>query len=158
MNVILQIFIILLLTGCASVNNSNEKLPFVNLVVNEDKYSLILKHHFYTNFNTNNESLSKFSVKTNLSFNTSSSLSNNGNDNLNIIKGTIDFEIFNKLTSKIVKSGTISSSIITGNVSSLYSINENNNFTKERISIYLASKLYRKILLNIKQSENQSTK
>ena len=98
--------------------------------------------------------MSKFIVKTNLSFNTSNSLSNNGNDSLNIIKGTLDFKIFNKLNTKIIKSGTISNSIITGSVSSLYSVNENDNFTKERISIYLASKLYRKILLNIKRSEN----
>ena len=154
MNVILQISIVLLLLGCSNINNVNEKIPLVNLVVNEDKYSLILKHHFYKNFNTNNENLSKFIVKTNLSFDTSNSLSNNGNDSLNIIKGTVDFKIFNKLDTKIIKSGTISSSIITGSVSSLYSVNENNNFTKERISIYLASKLYRKILLNIKRSEN----
>ena len=154
MNIILQISIVLLLLGCSNINNVNEKIPFVNLVVNEDKYSLILKHHFYKNFNTNNENLSKFIVKTNLSFDTSNSLSNNGNDSLNIIKGTVDFKIFNKLDTKIIKSGTISSSIITGSVSSLYSVNENNNFTKERISIYLASKLYRKILLNIKRSEN----
>ena len=154
MNIILQISIVLLLLGCSNINNVNEKIPLVNLVVNEDKYSLILKHHFYKNFNTNNENLSKFIVKTNLSFDTSNSLSNNGNDSLNIIKGTVDFKIFNKLDTKIIKSGTISSSIITGSVSSLYSINENNNFTKERISIYLASKLYRKILLNIKRSEN----
>ena len=154
MNIILQISILLLLLGCSNINNVNEKIPLVNLVVNEDKYSLILKHHFYKNFNTNNENLSKFIVKTNLSFDTSNSLSNNGNDSLNIIKGTVDFKIFNKLDTKIIKSGTISSSIITGSVSSLYSVNENNNFTKERISIYLASKLYRKILLNIKRSEN----
>ena len=154
MNIILQISIVLLLLGCSNINNVNEKIPLVNLVVNEDKYSLILKHHFYKNFNTNNENLSKFIVKTNLSFDTSNSLSNNGNDSLNIIKGTVDFKIFNKLDTKIIKSGTISSSIITGSVSSLYSVNENNNFTKERISIYLASKLYRKILLNIKRSEN----
>ena len=154
MNIILQISIVLLLLGCSNINNVNEKIPLVNLVVNEDKYSLILKHHFYKNFNTNNENLSKFIVKTNLSFNTSNSLSDNGNDSLNIIKGTLDFKIFNKLNTKIIKSGTISNSIITGSVSSLYSVNENDNFTKERISIYLASKLYRKILLNIKRSEN----
>ena len=154
MKIVLQILIVLSLFGCSNTIIENKNLPSVILDVQQDKYSLILKHHFYKNFNTNNENLSKFIVKTNLSFDTSNSLSNNGNDSLNIIKGTVDFKIFNKLDTKIIKSGTISSSIITGSVSSLYSVNENNNFTKERISIYLASKLYRKILLNIKRSEN----
>ena len=74
--------------------------------------------------------------------------------NLNIIKGTVDFKIFNKINSKIIKTGSISSSINTGSVSSLYSVDENNNFAKERIAKYLASKLYRKILLNTYTSEN----
>ena len=55
---------------------------------------------------------------------------------------------------KIIKTGTLSSSINTGNVSSLYGIDKNDNFTKERIARYLASKLYKKILLNIYTSEN----
>ena len=84
----------------------------------------------------------------------SNALSNNGNNNLNIIKGTVAFKIINKTNSKIIKIGSISSSINTGSVSSLYSIDENNNFAKERISKYLASKLYRKILLNTYTSEN----
>ena len=70
------------------------------------------------------------------------------------MKGTIDFKIFDSLNSKMIKTGSISSSINTGSVSSLYSIDENNNFAKERISKYLADKLYRKVLLNIKHSEN----
>ena len=76
------------------------------------------------------------------------------NDKLYIIKGTVDFKIINKENSKIIKTGSISSSINTGSVSSLYSVDENNNFAKERIAKYLASKLYRKILLNTYTSEN----
>ena len=61
---------------------------------------------------------------------------------------------YNKINSKIIKTGSISSSINTGSVSSLYSVDENNNFAKERLARYLASKLYRKILLNTYTSEN----
>ena len=154
MKILIQISIVFMLFACSKINNISQKPPPVNLVVNEDKYSLILKHHFYKNFHTNNENLSKFTVKTNLLFNTSSALSNDGRDNLNIIKGTVEFKIFDKLNTKIIKSGNISSSINTGNVSSLYSVDENNNFAKERIAKYLASKLYRKILLNTYTSEN----
>ena len=154
MKIILLIPIVLLFFGCSNTNNVDKNLPLVNLIVQQDKYSLIFKRQFYNNFKTFDKNLAKFIVKTNLSFNTSDALSNNGNNKLNIIKGTVDFKIFNKINSKIITTGSISSSINTGSVSSLYSIDENDNFAKERIAKYLASKLYRKILLNTYTSEN----
>ena len=154
MKIILLISIVLLFFGCSNINNVAKNQPLVNLIVQQDKYSLIFKHQFYNNFEAFDKNLAKFIVKTNLSFNTSDALSNNGNNKLNIIKGTVDFKIFNKINSKIIKTGSISSSINTGSVSSLYSIDENDNFAKERIAKYLASKLYRKILLNTYTSEN----
>ena len=154
MKIILQICIILLFFGCSNSNNVDKTPPLVNLVVNQDKYSLILKHYFYKNFKNNNKDLAKFIIETNLSFNTSNALSISGNNSLNIVKGIINYNIFNKSKTKLIKSGSISSSINTGSVSSLYGIDENNNFAKERISKYLASKLFRKVLLIINQSEN----
>ena len=154
MKIILLISILLLFFGCVNSNSVAKKPPLVNLVVQQDKYSLVLKNQFYNNFETYDKSLAKFIVETNLSFNTSDALSNNGNNELNIVKGTVDFKIFDKINLKIIKTGSISSSINTGSVSSLYSVDENNNFAKERIAKYLASKLYRKILLNTYTSEN----
>ena len=154
MKIILLISILLLISGCVNSNSVAKKPPLVNLVVQQDKYSLVFKNQFYNNFETYDKSLAKFIVETNLSFNTSDALSDNGSNKLNIIKGTVDFKIINKINSKIIKTGSISSSINTGSVSSLYSVDENNNFAKERISKYLASKLYRKILLNTHSSEN----
>ena len=154
MKIILLISIVLTLFGCSNLNNIAKNPPLVNLVVQQDKYSLILKHQFYKNLKTYDKDLAKFIVETNLSFNTSDTLSNNGNNKLNIIKGTVDLKIMNKLNSNILNRGSISSSINTGSVSSLYSVDENNNFAKERIAKYLASKLYRKILLNTYTSEN----
>ena len=154
MKIILLITIVLLFFGCGNTNNLAKNPPLVNLVVQQDKYSLIFKHQFYKNFKNYDKSLAKFNVETNLSFNTSNALSNNGNKNLNIIKGTVDFKILNKLNSNIINTGSISSSINTGSVASLYSVDENNNFAKERIAKYLASKLYRRILMNNYTSEN----
>ena len=154
MKIILLISIVLLFFGCSNTNNVVKNPPLVDLIVQQDKYSLIFKHQFYKNFETLDKNLAKFIVETNLSFYTSDALSNNGNNNLNIIKGTVDFKIFNKINSKIIKIGSISSSINTGSASSLYSVDENDNFAKERIAKYLASKLYRKILLNTYTSEN----
>ena len=154
MKIILLISILLLFFGCVNSKSVAKKPPLVNLVVQQDKYSLVFKNQFYNNFETYDKSLAKFIVETNLSFNTSDALSSNGSNELNIVKGTVDFKIFDKINSKIIKTGSISSSINTGSVSSLYSVDENNNFAKERIAKYLASKLYRKILLNTYTSEN----
>ena len=154
MKIILLISILLFFFGCGNTNNVTKNPQLVNLVVQQDKYSLIFKHQFYNNFKNYDKNISNFILKTNLYFKTSSALSNNGNNNLNIIKGTVDFKLFNKINSKIIKTGSISSSINTGSVSSLYSVGENSNFAKERIARYLASKLYRKILLNNYTSEN----
>ena len=115
---------------------------------------MIFKNHFYKNFKNYDKDLAKVTVKANLSFTSSNALSNNGDNNLTIVKGVVDFKIFNISNAEIIKTGSISSSINTGSVSSLYSVDENKNFVKERISKNLASKLYRIILLNINSSEN----
>ncbi len=151
---ILFISFLLLFFGCSNINNITKNPPLVDLVVQQDKYSLILKHQFYNYFNTSDKNLAKFTVETNLSYNTSDTLSKNGSNYLSVIKGTVNFKIFDKLSTKIIKTGSLSSSINTGSVSSLYSVDENNNFAKERIAKYLASRLYRKVLLNIHISEN----
>ena len=154
MKIILQIFIILLYFGCSNIKNVTQNPPLVKLIVQQDKYSLIFKHHFYKNFKTYDKNLAKINIETNLSFSSSNALSNNGNKNLAIINGIVDFKIFNASNTKIIKTGSIKTSINTGSVSSLYGVDENNNFAKERIAKYLATKLYRKILLNTFASEN----
>ena len=154
MRILVQICIILIFFGCSNIKNKTDHPLLINLIVPEDKYSLILKHNFYKNFNTSDKNSNKTTVKAHLIFNTNNALSNNGSNNLTIVNGTVNFQIFDKLNAKVIKSGSISSSINTGSVSSLYGVDKNNDFAKERISKYLASKLYRKILLNIKNGEN----
>ena len=154
MRILVQICIILIFFGCSNIENKTDYPLLINLIVPKDKYSLILKHHFYKNFNSSYKNLNKTTVKANLIFNTNNALSNYGSNNLTIVNGTVNFQIFNKLNAKVIKSGSISSSINTGSVSSLYGVDTNNDFAKERIAKYLASKLYRKILLNMKNGEN----
>ena len=154
MKIILKIIIILLYFGCSNINNKTQNPPLINLIVQNDKYSLIFKHHFYKNFKNYDKNLAKITIETNLSFTSSNALSNNGGKNLTIINGIVDFKIFKTSNTKVIETGSITSSINIGSVSSLYGVDENDNFAKERISKYLASRLYRKILLGINYSEN----
>ena len=66
MKIIVIIYILLLLFGCSNANNVAENPPLVNLVVQQDKYSLIFKHQFYNNFKKYDKNLAKFIVETNL--------------------------------------------------------------------------------------------
>ena len=119
MKIIFKFFIILLFFGCTNFNNK-KNLPFVNLVVQQDKYSLILKNYFNRQFNNYNSKLAKITVETNLFFSSNNTLSKNGQKNLTIIKGTLNFKIIEISSNKIIRSGQISTSINTGNISSLY--------------------------------------
>ena len=60
MKIILLISIVLLFFGCGNINNVTKNPQLVNLVVQQDKYSLIFKHQFYNNFETFNKNLAKF--------------------------------------------------------------------------------------------------
>ena len=77
MKIILKFFIILLFFGCTNFNNTKD-LPFVNLIVQQDKYSLILKNYFHKQYNNYNSELAEITVETNLSFNSNNTLSKNG--------------------------------------------------------------------------------
>ena len=85
MKIIFLISIVLLFFGCSNTNNVTKTAPLVDLVVQQDKYSLIFKHEFNNNFETYDKSLARFIVETDLSFNTNNALSNNGNNTLKII-------------------------------------------------------------------------
>ena len=85
----MQIFIVSLFFGCTNVNKIYKNQPLINLIVDNNKYSIILKNHFDKNFKSYGKHLTKINVKMNLSFNIGSALSNNGSNNLTIVNGTV---------------------------------------------------------------------
>ena len=150
MKIILNLFILLFVFNCSNLKNVTEKnLPYVSLNVINERYSLILKHNFDKNFTKFNDKLDKFRVDSKITFTKRDTLSHNGSNNLSILSGEVTFKIYNTSKSILIKSGKIDSSVNIGNVSSFYGIDENLNFTKERLTQYLASKLYRRIMLSI---------
>ena len=86
MKIIFTNFYCIVFFGCSNINNVVKNPPSLDLIVKQDKYSLILKHYFYKNFKNYDKNLAEFIVETNLSFNTTNALSISGNSNLNIIK------------------------------------------------------------------------
>tara|TARA_S200000501_G_C20426687_1_gene570428 strand:+ start:101 stop:556 length:456 start_codon:yes stop_codon:yes gene_type:complete len=150
MKIILNLFILLFVFNCSNLKNVTEKsVPYVSLNVINERYSLILKHNFDKNFTKFNDKLDKFKVDSKITFTKQDTLSHNGSNNLSILSGQVTFKIYNTSKSILIKSGKIDSSVNIGNVSSFYGIDENLNFTKERLTQYLASKLYKRIMLSI---------
>ena len=150
MKIILNLFILLFVFNCSNLKNVTEKsVPYVSLNVINERYSLILKHNFDKNFTKFNDKLDKFRVDSKITFTKRDTLSHNGSNNLSILSGEVTFKIYNASKSILIKSGKIDSSVNIGNVSSFYGIDENLNFTKERLTQYLASKLYKRIMLSI---------
>ena len=150
MKIILNLFILLFVFNCSNLKNvTEESVPYVSLNVINERYSLILKHNFDKNFTKFNDKLDKFRVDSKIIFTKQDTLSHNGSNNLSILSGEVTFKIYNTSKSILIKSGKIDSSVNIGNVSSFYGIDENLNFTKERLTQYLASKLYKRIMLSI---------
>ena len=150
MKIILNFFILFFVLSCSNLKHVTEKnIPYISLNVISEKYSLILKHHFDKNLTKFNDKLDKFKVDSSISFSTQSTLSQNGTNNLSILNGEVTFKIYNTSKSMLIKSGKIDSSVNIGSVSSFYGIDENLNFTKERLTKYLASKLYKRTMLSI---------
>ena len=150
-----KIILILLLCSCSTKNILNkDKIPTINFNINEDKYSLILKNTFFKSYQKIKKNEKTITVSSRLSFKVTDTLSIRGKSNLKRLKGRLIYEIKEDLNSKILYSGNISSSINYGSITSLYGIDTSLEFAKERLSRYLANKLYSIVILRVRQIDN----
>ena len=149
------LLVISLMISCSNISYvKNNNIPFLVLNVKNLKYPIILKYHFNKNLSKFNKKFGEYRIDVDISFSEQDTLTNKGKNSLSILNGTINYKIYDVLQSRVSNSGQITSSINIGSVSSLYGKDQNINFTKERLTKYLASKLYNRVLLSIKKSEN----
>ena len=149
------LLVISLMISCSNISYvKNNNIPFLVLNVKNQKYPIILKYHFNKNLSKFNKKFGEYRIDVDISFSEQDTLTNKGKNSLSILNGTINYKIYDVLQSRVSNSGQITSSINIGSVSSLYGKDQNINFTKERLTKYLASKLYNRVLLSIKKSEN----
>ena len=150
--VLLIIFI--LINGCTL--NKFEKKQSVNnfsIEVNtpNDKYNTYLKENlkrfFYINDNQN-----KFILKTKITFNSTKTLSVSGQNILKSTKAKIDYQLINKDTNIIIKSGSVNTfPALSSSSNSLYSQENSINFIKERLTKSSAKSLYKHIKIIIRR-------
>ena len=150
--VLLIIFI--LINGC-TLNNFEKKQSVNNFSIEvntpNDKYNTYLKEYlkrfFYINDNQN-----KFILKTKITFNSTKTLSVSGQNILKSTKAKIDYQLINKDTNIIIKSGSINTfPALSSSSNSLYAQENSIDFIKERLTKSSAKSLYSRIKIILRR-------
>ena len=146
--------LIILISGCA-LNNFEKSQNFKNYSIElyspNDKYNLYfkenLKHFFYSG-----ENKKKYLLKTKISFESTKTLSVSGQNVLKSTKAKIDYQLTNKNTNVIVKSGSIYTfPALSSSSNSLYTREKSIEHIKERLTKSSAKSLYTRINLIIRR-------
>ena len=142
------LIIFILINGC-TLNNFEKKQSVNNFSIEvntpNDKYNTYLKENlkrfFYINDNQN-----KFILKTKITFDSTKTLSVSGQNILKSTKAKIDYQLIDKNTNIIVKSGSINTfPALSSSSNSLYAQEISIDFIKERLTKSSAKSLYSRI-------------
>ena len=148
------LFFILLINGC-TVNNSEKLRDFNNFSIEiftpNDKYNLYFKENLKRYFNVSYNK-TKYILKTVITFETTKTLSVSGQNVLKSTKAKIDYQLKNKNTNDIIKSGSISTfPALSSSSNSLYTQEKSIDHIKERLTKVSAKSLYRRIKIIIRR-------
>ena len=139
------LIIFILINGC-TLGDFEKKQDINNFSIEintpNDRYNIYLKENlkrfFYTNDNQN-----KFILKTKITFDSTKTLSVSGQNILKSTKAKIDYQLIDKNTNIIVKSGSINTfPALSSSSNSLYSQENSIDFIKERLTKSSAKSLY----------------
>ena len=141
-------FLILIILISSCTQNKFEKIQNINnfsidVVTPNDKYNLYfkenLKRYFYINDNNSN-----YILKTKIIFDSAKTLPVSGQNILKSTKGRINYQLTNKITNVVVKSGSINSfPALSSSSNSLY-LTKSIEHIKERLT-KAAKSLYNRI-------------
>ena len=148
------LFMIILVNGC-SISNFEKKQNVNNLSFEidtpNDKYNVHFKENLKRFFHIS-DNKAKFILKTNITFESTETLSVSGQNILKSIKGKISYELINKNTNIIVKSGLINTfPALSSSSNSLYTQEKSAEFIKERLAKSSAKSLYSRITIILRR-------
>ena len=142
------LIIFIIINGC-TLGNFEKKQNINNFSIEintpNDKYNIYLKENlkrfFYTNDNQN-----KFILKTKITFDSTKTLSVSGQNILKSTKAKINYQLIDKNTNIIVKSGSINTfPALSSSSNSLYTQEKSVDLIKERLTKSSAKSLYGRI-------------
>jgi hypothetical protein len=144
--------LIILVSGC-TLNNFEKRQNINNysieLITPNDKYNLYFRENLKRFFNIN-DSKTKYTLKTELIFESTKTLSVGGQNILKSTKAKVDYQLTSK--NVIIKSGSIDTfSALSSSSNSLYSQEKSIEHIKERLTKTSAKSLYTHINLIIRR-------
>ena len=148
------VFIFTSINSCTLGNlEKKQNINNFSIEVNtpNDKYNTYLKENlkrlFYINDNQN-----KFILKTKITFDSTKTLSVNGESILKSTRANINYQLIDKNTNIIVKSGSINTfPALSSSSNSLYAQDNSIDFIKERLTKSAAKSLYSRIKIILRR-------
>ena len=152
------LFLLILTFGCTS-SDIRENHYFSNynlqIISPQDKYNVLLKYQL-NKINVSSEKEKKmYRLIADVEFISEDALSLNGLKPINVMNGTLKYKLIDD-NEDIISKGTLSSKINYGNVTSLYTKDQNTENVKERIINRLSVQLLNRIKLIVNKIENIS--
>tara|TARA_B100000212_G_scaffold256724_1_gene196980 strand:+ start:888 stop:1367 length:480 start_codon:yes stop_codon:yes gene_type:complete len=148
------LYIIILINGCTlSTFEKEQNINKFSIEINtpNDKYNVYFKENLKRYFHIR-DNKTKFILKTNITFGSTETLSVSGQDILKSTKGKVDYELINKNTNIIVKSGSINTfPALSSSSNSFYTQEKSIEFIKERLTKSSAKSLYSRIAIILRR-------
>ena len=148
------LFFILLINSC-TLNNFEKIRDFNNSSIEihtpNDKYNLYFKENLKRYFKVN-DNKTNYILKTVITFESTKTLSVSGKNVLKSTKAKIDYQLTNKNTNYVVKSGSIISfPALSSSSNSLYTQDKSVDHIRERLTESSAKSLYKQIKIIIRR-------
>ena len=146
--------LIIFITGCTQNNFEKiQKIYNYSIEVDtpNDNYNIYFKENLNRFFHLG-DNKTKYLLKTSITFNSTNTLSVSGQSVLKSTKGTIHYQLTNKNTKVVVKSGSFSTfPALSSSSNSLYTNEKSIEHIKERLTKSSAKSLYTRINVIIRR-------
>ncbi len=144
--------LIILISSCTPNNFEkiqNIKNFSIDVITPNDRYNLYFKENLKRYFNSSDNN-SKYILNTKIIFESTKTLSVSGQNILKSTKGKVDYQLTNKYTNVLVKSGSIMTfPALSSSSNSLYTNEKSIEHIKERLTKSSAKSLYNRIKIII---------
>ena len=142
---------LILISGCGLSQDrlsAGKKFGNISVETPNTRFNLILKKNLKRTFNNKSDNITKFILKSEISFASSDTLSVNGLNVLKSTKATVTYSLIDLKSGETIKAGSIVTfPALSASSSSLYSNDVSLEQIKERLSLSSAKKLYMYIKL-----------
>ena len=152
---ILFIFFILLISNC-SLNKlqkfDNQINYSVEINTPNDKYNIYLGEHLKRLFFVKDNLKKNYVIKSHITFQSTDTLSVNGNNKLKSTKARVEYQLFNKNTNKFITSGSVlTNPALSSSSSSFFAQQKSIEHIKERLVKSSANSLFMRINITLRK-------